>query len=101
MSKFGKNKHSVRGSPTDAKFTTACYAYLYNNIKKGVSSVTSCSLTSSEQSTIAIVCVFLSKEANIKKNCQIKMVQLTGKYKRTSEARYEEILNKLGCGKDY
>jgi hypothetical protein len=43
----------------------------------------------------------LSKEANIKKNCQIKMVQLTGKYKRTSEARYEEILNKLGCGKDY
>ena len=29
------------------------------------------------------------------------MVQLTGKYKRTSEARYEEILNKLGCGKEY
>ena len=29
------------------------------------------------------------------------MVQLTGKYKRTSEAGYEDILNKLGVGKEY
>ena len=29
------------------------------------------------------------------------MVQLTGKYKRTSETRYEDVLNKLGVGKEY
>ncbi len=29
------------------------------------------------------------------------MVQITGKYKRTSEANYEDFLNKLGLGKDY
>merc|ERR1711934_525374 len=43
------------------------------------------------------VVVFCQKK-EIKKTCQTKMVQLTGKYKRTSEARYEEVLNKLGCG---
>merc|ERR1711935_519085 len=54
--------------------------------------VTSCSLTSLGQS---IVFFFLSKK---KKPRQIKMVQLTGKYKRTSEARYEDFLSKLGVG---
>ena len=29
------------------------------------------------------------------------MVQLTGKYIRTSEAKYEDFLNRLGVGKDY
>ena len=29
------------------------------------------------------------------------MVQITGKYKRTSETRYEDFLNKLGVGKKY
>merc|ERR1712086_360811 len=54
--------------------------------------VTSCSLTSSEQSLV----FFVQKKGN--KNRQIKMVQLTGKYKRTSEARYEDFLSKLGVG---
>ena len=29
------------------------------------------------------------------------MVQITGKYKRTSETKYEDFLTKLGVGKKY
>merc|ERR1711934_19723 len=45
-----------------------------------------------EQSIVLFV-----KKGN-KKTCQIKMVQITGKYKRTSETKYEDFLTKLGVG---
>jgi hypothetical protein len=46
------------------------------------------------------IVIFVKKKGN-KKTREIKMVQITGKYKRTSETKYEDFLTKLGVGKKY
>merc|ERR1711935_69507 len=43
------------------------------------------------------VVIFVKKKGN-QKTREIKMVQITGKYKRTSETKYEDFLTKLGVG---
>merc|ERR1712106_417130 len=43
------------------------------------------------------VVIFVKKKGN-QKTRKIKMVQITGKYKRTSETKYEDFLTKLGVG---